>query len=86
MRDDQQDPSTYGDWYLQVRNPITVAGLVQLTMGGPFFMHNDGLLMVRLRYFNLDRRRPGLSPDVAALMETVKGKRTAGQSAPDAGA
>ena len=77
MRDDQQDPSTYGDWYLQVRNPITVAGLVQLTMGGPFFMHNDGLLMVRLRYFNLDRRRPGLSPDVAALMETVKGKRTA---------
>ena len=64
MRNDQQDPSTYGDWYLQVRNPITVAGLVQLTMGGPFFMHNDGLLMVRLRYFNLDRRRPGLSPDV----------------------
>ena len=50
MRNDQQDPSTYGDWYLQVRNPITVAGLVQLTMGGPFFMHNDGLLMVRLRY------------------------------------
>lgn len=77
MRDDQQDPSTYGDWYLQVRNPITVAGLVQLTMGGPLFMHNDGLLMVRLRCFNLDRRRSGSPPDAAALVETLKGKRTA---------
>jgi hypothetical protein len=34
MRDDQQDPSTYGDWYLQVRNPITVEGLIQLSEGG----------------------------------------------------
>ena len=24
MRQDQQDPVTYGDWYLQVRNPISV--------------------------------------------------------------
>ncbi|MDP6596802.1 MAG: hypothetical protein QGI86_13140 [Candidatus Poribacteria bacterium] len=75
MRDDQQDPSTYGDWYLQVRNPITVEGLVQLTMGGPLFMYNGGLLMARLRYFDVDRRRPGLPPDIAALVETLENKR-----------
>ena len=71
MRDDQQDPSTYGDWYLQVRNPITVEGLVQLTMGAPLFMYNGGLLMARLRYFDPQRRRPGLPSDVAALVESL---------------
>ena len=72
MRCDQQDPSTYGDWYLQRRNPITVEGLIQLTMGGPLFMYNGGLLMVRLRYFDVERRRPGLPRDVAALIEKLE--------------
>jgi hypothetical protein len=75
MRDDTQDPATYGDWYLQVRNPITVEGLVQLTMGGPLFNYNGGLLMVRLRYFDALARRPGLPPDVAALVEKLEDKR-----------
>jgi hypothetical protein len=75
MRQDQQDPATYGDWYLQARNPITVEGLIQLTMGGPLFMYNGGLLMVRLRYFDAQRRRPGLPADVAALVEAVEDER-----------
>jgi hypothetical protein len=75
MRDDTQDPSTYGDWYLQVRNPITVEGLVQLTMGGPLFNYNGGLLLVRLRYFDAQTRRPGLPPQVAALVEKLEDKR-----------
>ena len=75
MRDDQQDPSTYGDWYLQVRNPITAEGLVQLTMGGPLNNYNGGLLMVRLRYFDAVRRRPGLPEDVAALVESLEEDR-----------
>ena len=75
MRDDQQDPSTYGDAYLQVRNPITVEGLVQLTMGAPLFMYNGGLLMARLRYFDPQRRRPGLPLDVAALVESLADER-----------
>ena len=69
MRQDQQDPATYGDWYLQARNPISVEGLLQLTMGAPLFMYNGGLLQARLRYFDLQRRRPGLPADVAALVE-----------------
>jgi len=75
MRDDTQDPATYGDWYLQVRNPITVEGLVQLTMGGPLFNYNGGLLLVRLRYFDAQARRPGLPPDVAALVGKLEDKR-----------
>lgn len=75
MRDDTQDPSTYGDWYLQVRNPITVEGLVQLTMGGPLFNYNGGLLLVRLRYFDAQAQRPGLPPDVAALVEKLEDER-----------
>ncbi|MBI2502829.1 MAG: hypothetical protein HYW07_06310 [Candidatus Latescibacteria bacterium] len=75
MRDDTQDPSTFGDWYLQVRNPITVEGLVQLTMGGPLFNYNGGLLMVRLRYFDAQARRPGLPPEVAALVEKLEDRR-----------
>lgn len=75
MRDDQQDPSTYGDWYLQVRNPVTIEGLLQLTTGGPLFMYNGGLLMARLRYFDPHRRRPGLPADVAALVETLEDER-----------
>ena len=71
MAHDGQDPATYGDHYLQVRNPITTEGLVQLTMGGPLFSFNGGLLMVRLRYYDWDRRRPGLPPDVAALVEAI---------------
>jgi len=75
MRDDTQDPATYGDWYLQVRNPITVEGLMQLTMGGPLFNYNGGLLMVRLRYFDAQGHRPGLPQDVAALVEKLEDQR-----------
>ncbi len=72
MAHDEQDPATYGDHYLQVRNPITTEGLVQLTMGGPLFNFNGGLLLVRLRYYDWDRKRPGLPPDVAALVEKLE--------------
>jgi hypothetical protein len=75
MRDDVEDPATYGDWYLQVRNPITVEGLIQLTMGGPLFMYNGGLPVTRLRYFDAQRKRPGLPEDVGALVEKLEDKR-----------
>ena len=75
MRHDQQDPATYSDAYLQLRNPVTVEGLIQLTMGGPLFMYNGGLLMVRLRYFDRQRQRPGLPADVAALVEKLEDRR-----------
>lgn len=71
MQDDKQDPSTYGDWYLQVRNPIFAEGLVQLTSGGPLFNYNGGLQLSRLRYFDAQRRRAGLPLDVGALVTSL---------------
>jgi hypothetical protein len=75
MQEDGQDPATYGDWYLQVRNPVFAEGLVQLTMGGPLFNYNGGLLLVRLCYYDAIRRRPGLPEDVAALVERLEDRR-----------
>jgi len=68
MAEDDQDPATYSDAYFQRRNPVTCEGLVQLTMGAPLPHYNGGLLVGRLRYFDCQRQRPGLPPDVAALV------------------
>lgn len=74
MRDDTQDPATYGDSYLHFRNPVNVEGLVHLTMGGPMPIYNGGLLMVSLRYYDVDRNRPGLPQDVATLVSSITDK------------
>ena len=71
MRTDTEDPRTYSDSYLQMRNPVTMEGLVQLTMGGPLPVYNGGLLMVSVRYFDTNARRPGLPEDVAALVHNI---------------
>ncbi|WP_199620910.1 hypothetical protein [Paenibacillus alkalitolerans] len=75
MRRDRQDPASYKDSYLQARNPVTVEGLVQLTMGAPRIIFNGGLLMARLRYYDAERRRPGLPRDVAALVTALEADR-----------
>lgn len=71
MNKDQEDPSTYNDSYLQARNPVTVEGLLQLTMGAPLPMYNGGLLAARLRYYDSELKRPGLPQDVAALVRSL---------------
>jgi hypothetical protein len=76
MEDDRQDPATYDDHYLQQRNPVVEEGLLQLTMGAPQPVYNGGLLMARVRHFDPERERPGLPPDVAALVERIEADRT----------
>ena len=49
---------------------------MQLTLGGPQQIYNGGLMHTRLRYFDAQARRPGLPPDVAALVEKVEAERT----------
>ncbi len=71
MAADTQDPATYSDSYLQQRNPITMEGLIELTMGGPLPLYNGGHLMVSVRYFDVEKKRPGLPPDVAALVSRI---------------
>ncbi len=52
-------------------NPVVVKGLVQVTMGTPQTLYNGGLLRATVRYFDLDRARPGLPKDIAALVDSL---------------
>jgi hypothetical protein len=52
-------------------NPVHTEGLVQLACGGPQIIYHGGLLHVRLRYYDLDERRPGLPADVGALVSDL---------------
>jgi hypothetical protein len=55
----------------QELNPVATEALVQLTLGAPQIIYNGGLLVCPLRYYDGARQRPGLPPDVAALVEQV---------------
>ena len=52
-------------------NPVTTRALMQLTMGGAQYLYNGGLVMAAVRYFDPERSRPGLPPDVAALVDEL---------------
>ncbi|MFB6146589.1 MAG: hypothetical protein ABEJ08_02770 [Halobacteriaceae archaeon] len=77
LRADDQDPDTYRDYYLQHRNPISTEGLVQCTMGAPQVIYHGGLQLATVRHFDPERQRPGLPPDVAALVTDVAEDRAA---------
>jgi hypothetical protein len=51
--------------------PATAATLVNLMLGGLAPKHQGEVLHCRLRYFDPESRRPGLPPDVAALVESL---------------
>jgi hypothetical protein len=58
----------------QNRNPVRLEGLVQLMLGAPNHIYHGGLLHVSVRCFDPERRRPGVPPDVAALVDRVTDK------------
>jgi len=53
------------------QSPVLPTGLAQMTMGAPYTCFNGGLLRGHVRYFDVDRARPGLPLDVSALVESV---------------
>ena len=59
------------DYLLRVVPPATDT-LTQLTVGGYFPRGRIWVLHSRVRYFDPDRRRAGLPPDVAALVHELK--------------
>jgi hypothetical protein len=76
MRADASTPDTrLADDSMRL-NPATVANLVRLAMGGLHHGNRTLVLHSRLRYFDPDLRRPGLPPDVAALVERLEAERT----------
>lgn len=56
-------------------NPMDVKALVQTTMGSPQTLYNGGILRATVRYFDPQRRRPGLPNDVAALVDSLSADR-----------
>jgi hypothetical protein len=71
MRHDDGDPETWDVHHWQDINPVHTEALVQLTCGGPQIIYHGGLLHVRMRYWDAEARRPGLPPDVAALVHAL---------------
>ncbi|WP_201760885.1 MULTISPECIES: hypothetical protein [unclassified Nonomuraea] len=69
---DNADLSTIHVHHWQRLNPVVTEALLQLATGTPQVLYNGGLLPARLAYFDADRRRPGLPPDVAALVDSVR--------------
>ncbi|MBM3932841.1 MAG: hypothetical protein FJ319_00805 [SAR202 cluster bacterium] len=53
-------------------NPVVTKGLTQTMLGAPQSNYNGGLLRATVRYFDADRARPGLPPDVAAFVDEIK--------------
>ncbi len=75
VRRDETDPrDNHIHWWQQL-NPVTTEALIQLTLGAPQMLYNGGLLLAPIRHFDPDSDRPGLPPDVAALVESVEGER-----------
>ena len=76
IRQDAEDLTQVNIHHWQQLNPVITEALVQLTLGAPQIIYNGGLLHCRLRYFDAVRRRPGLPPDVAALVSRLEADRT----------
>lgn len=53
-------------------NPVVIKALQQTTMGTPQTIYFGGLLRATVRYFDIDRKRPGLPEDVSALVEKLE--------------
>jgi hypothetical protein len=76
IRRDDADLATVNIHHWQDLNPVLTEALVQLMLGAPQIVYNGGLLHCRVRYFDAERRRPGLPPDIAALVKSVEAERT----------
>lgn len=57
-------------------NPVSISALTQLMEGALVPGREGGLLFARLRYFDPERRRAGVPPDVAALVSELSDTRT----------
>jgi hypothetical protein len=72
IRSDRTPPQ---EMYIQHwidRLPVICATLVELTTGAPSPIYHGGLLHCRVRWFDPERRRPGLPDQVAALVEGLR--------------
>ena len=77
IRADAGDPEDWDVHHWQNVNPVRTESLLQTTCGGPQLIYHGGLLHTKLRYFDPGAGRPGLPPDVGALVETMDANQVA---------
>ena len=73
LESDDSDPETRECYHFQRLNPVVPEALVQMSMGTPAAVYNGGLLQAHVRYFDPQRRRPGLPEHTAALVDRISG-------------
>jgi len=61
----------YYQQFLLKRTPLSLEGMLQLTMGAMFPVYNGGLIQAQVRYFDPANNRPGLPEGVAALVSSI---------------
>ena len=72
ITNDESDLTQINEHHWQERNPVLTEALVHLTTGGPQTIYWGGIAQGRVRYFDPESKRPGLPPDVAALVTRLE--------------
>ena len=75
IRNERGDPETWYDAKWLSLEPMPTDNLVRLTLGGPPVQKRGEMLQARVRYFDADRKQPGLPADVAALVRRIDGEQ-----------
>lgn len=75
MESEPVDPATVHLHFWQRANPVVTEILGQLITGTPQVLYNGGLPFAAVSYTDADRGRPGLPPDVAALVTRLEDDR-----------
>lgn len=73
MDSDELDPEGDHLHFWQRVNPVVTEVLGQLISGTPQILYNGGLPFMAVAYEDVDAARPGLPPDVAALVHRLDG-------------
>ncbi len=76
MRNDRRSQAERIEANSVPENPVLTKALTQVMLGAPQSVYNGGLLRAQVRYFDPDRGRPGVPPDVAVLVDELAADRT----------
>lgn len=68
---DDDDVDSWDVHHWQNLNPVIPEGIIQMAMGTPAAVYHGGHLHATVRYFDGDKRRPGLPPFVSAFVTQV---------------
>lgn len=69
---DDDDVDAWDVHHWQNLNPVLPEGVIQMAFGSPAPVYHGGLLHACVRYFDPQKKRPGLPEHVAVLVEQVR--------------